>query len=135
MHKRPLCLIAVLLMLTIWILPKDVWYEIPDIPSGEKITITGTVTKREQKEDRQVYYLKNCFSNSTNSKFSVLAYTQTGDLYPIGCELSLYGTIYQLKEAENPGQFDAKEYYQEYLKFDIPQEEKEKVEKYLERLG
>lgn len=112
MRKRPLCLAAVLLILILWILPKDVWYEIPDIPSGEKITITGMVTKREQKEDRQVYYLKNCFNNSTNSKFSVLAYTQTGDLYPIGCELSLYGTIYQLKEAENPGQFDAKEYYQ-----------------------
>ena len=52
MRKRPLCLAAVLLVLTIWILPKDVWYEIPDIPSGEKVTITGTVTKREQKEDK-----------------------------------------------------------------------------------
>ena len=112
MRKRPLCLAAVLLILCLWILPKDVWYEIPDIPSGEKITITGTVTKREQKEDRQVYYLNNCFTDGTNSKFSVLAYTQKGDLYPIGCELSLYGTIYQLKEADNPGQFDAKAYYQ-----------------------
>ena len=112
MRNRPLCLAAVLLILTIWILPKDVWYEIQDIPSGEKITITGPVTKREQKEDRQVYYLNNCFSNSSNSIFSVLAYTQTGDFYPIGCELSLYGTIYQLKEADNPGQFDAKTYYQ-----------------------
>ena len=112
MRKRPLCLAAVLLILALWILPKDVWYEIPDIPSGEKVTLTGMVTKREQQEDRQVYYLKNCFSDSTNSKFSVLAYTQTGDLYPIGCELSLYGTIYQLREADNPGQFDAREYYQ-----------------------
>lgn len=112
MRKRPLCLAAVLLILTLWILPKDVWYEVPDIPSGEKVTITGTVTKREQKEDKQVYYLKNCSNDSTNSKISVLAYTQKGDSYPVGCELSLYGTIYQLKEADNPGQFDAKEYYQ-----------------------
>ncbi len=112
MRKRPLCLAAVLLILTLWILPKDIWYEVPDIPSGEKVTITGTVTKREQKEDKQVYYLKDCSSNSTNSKFSVLAYTPTGDSYPIGCELSLYGTIYQLNEADNPGQFNAKDYYQ-----------------------
>ena len=75
MRKRPLCLAAVLLILALWILPKDVWYEIPDIPSGEKVTLTGMVTKREQQEDRQVYYLKNCFSDSTNSKFSVLAHT------------------------------------------------------------
>ncbi len=112
MRKRPLCLAVVLLILALWILPKDVWYEIPDIPSGAKVTITGTVTKREQREDKQVYYLKNCSSNSTNSIFSVLAYTPTGNSYPIGCELSIYGTIYQLNEGDNPGQFDAKAYYQ-----------------------
>ena len=84
----------------------------PDIPSGEILTITGTVTKREQKEDKQVYYLKNCLCEQTNSKISVLAYTQKGESYPIGCELSLYGTIYQLNKADNPGQFDGESYYQ-----------------------
>ena len=112
MSKRPLCLAAILLILMLWILPKDIWYQMPDIPSGEKIKITGTVIKREVKEDRQVYYLKNCLNDSTNSELSMLAYIQKGDSYPVGCELSLYGTIYQLKEADNPGQFDAKEYYQ-----------------------
>lgn len=112
MRRRPLCLIAILLLLVLWILPKDVWFHTPDIPSGETITITGTVTKREQKEDSQVYYLKNCQCDRTNSKFSVLAYTQKGTSYPIGCELSLYGTIYQLSPANNPGQFDGESYYQ-----------------------
>ena len=51
---------AILLLVVIWILPKDVWYKTPDIPSGEILTITGTVVKREQKEEQQVYYLKNC---------------------------------------------------------------------------
>ena len=112
MRKRPLCIIAVLLLLFLWILPKDVWYEIPDIPSGEKCFITGRVVKREQKEEKSVYYLKNCQTGSSESIFSVLAYTPKGDSYPIGCELSLYGTIYQLEKAGNPGQFDAVDYYQ-----------------------
>ena len=112
MRKRPLCIAAILLLLFLWILPKDIWYEIPDIPSGEKILVTGEVIKREQKEEKFVYYLKNCQCDNSNSKFSVLAYTPKGDLYPVGCKLSLYGTIYQLEEATNPGQFDAKEYYQ-----------------------
>lgn len=112
MKKRPLCLIAVLLLTVLWILPKDVWLKTPDIPSGEILTITGTVVKREQNEERQIYYLKNCQSILTDSKFSVLAYTPKGDSYPVGCEISLYGTIYQVNKADNPGQFDAESYYQ-----------------------
>ncbi len=112
MRRRPLCLAALLLLLILWILPKDVWYNTPDIPSGKSVTITGTVTKREEKEDSQAYYLKNCLCDSTKSKFSVLAFTQKGTSYPIGCELSLYGTIYQVNPADNPGQFDGESYYQ-----------------------
>lgn len=112
MRKRPLCLIAIFLLLIIWILPKDIWLKQPDIPSGEKIMITGTVTKREPKEENQAYYLKKCQSDNSNSEFSVLAFTQKGISYPIGCELSLYGTIYQLNPADNPGQFDAESFYQ-----------------------
>ena len=112
MKKRPLCLVAVLLLLILWILPEDVWLIKPDIPSGEKLVLTGTVSKREQKEERTTYYLKNCRCDNTSSKFSVLAYTQKGTSYPIGCELSIYGTIYQVEEADNPGQFDAESYYQ-----------------------
>lgn len=112
MRRRPLCLAAILLLVTLWILPKDIWYEVPDIPSGEMLTITGTVTKREQKEERQVYYLKNCLCKQTDSKISILAYLPIGDSYPIGCKLSIYGTIYQLNTASNPGQFDANSYYQ-----------------------
>lgn len=111
MRKRPLCLIAIFLLLIIWILPKDIWLKQPDIHSGEKIMITGTVTKREPKEENQAYYLKKCQSDNSNSEFSVLAFTQKGISYPIGCELSLYGTIYQLNPADNPGQFDAESFY------------------------
>ena len=112
MIKRPLCLIAFFLLLIVWILPKDIWLKKPDIPSGEKITITGTVIKREPKEENQAYYLKNCRYDKSNSKFSVLAFTQKGTSYPIGCEISLYGTIYQVSPADNPGQFDSESYYQ-----------------------
>lgn len=112
MKRRPLCLAALLLVLVLWILPKDVWLEEPDIPSGETLMITGTVVKREQKEEKQAYYLKNCLCEETDSEFSILAYLPEGDSYPIGCELSVYGTIYQLNKADNPGQFDGELYYQ-----------------------
>ena len=112
MRRRPLCLAAILLVLILWILPKDVWLQEPDIPSGELLTITGTVIKREQKEEQQVYYIKDCLCTQTDSKFSILAYVKEGDSYPVGCEISLYGTIYQLNKADNPGQFDAESYYQ-----------------------
>lgn len=112
MQKRPLCLAALLLLLGLWILPKDVWLMKPDIPSGETVVITGTVAKREAKEASQAYYLKNCQCDKSSSKFSVLAFTQKGTSYPIGCEISLYGTIYQVSPADNPGQFDGESYYQ-----------------------
>ena len=112
MRRRPLCLAAVLLLCVLWILPKDVWLKEPDIPSGENMVVTGTVTKREQKEDQQVYYLKKCLCDGTDSEFSMIAYLPEGDSYPVGCEISLYGTIYQLNKADNPGQFDAESYYQ-----------------------
>ena len=76
MRRRPLCLAAALLLLILWILPKDVWLKKPDIPSGEKVKITGTVTKREQKEDKEVYYLKKCLCDRTDSEISVLAYAK-----------------------------------------------------------
>ena len=103
---------ALILLLSLWILPKDIWLQKPDISSGEKVVITGMVTKREEKEASQAYHLKNCQCDRSDSKFSVLAFTQKGISYPIGCELSLYGTIYQLNPADNPGQFDARDYYQ-----------------------
>ncbi len=112
MRRRPLCLAAVFLLLILWMIPKEVWLNTPDLSSGELLTITGTVVKREQTEEKQIYYLKNCLCQQTNSKFSVLAYTQKGMTFPIGCQLSLYGTIYQLSPADNPGQFDGESYYQ-----------------------
>ena len=69
MRKRPLCLAALLLLLGLWILPKDVWLEKPDIPSGEPVMITGTVVKREEKEARWAYYLKDCRCDRTDSNF------------------------------------------------------------------
>lgn len=112
MRKRPLCLVAIILLLIIWLLTKEFWYDIPELPSGEAMRITGTVEKREQKDEKQVYYLKNCLAEQTESEFSMLAYIKTGNIYPIGCRLSLYGTIYHLNQASNPGQFDAESYYQ-----------------------
>lgn len=112
MRRRPLCLAVVLLLMILWILPEDVWLKQPDIASGENLTVTGIVTKREQKEDKKVYYMKDCFTDSSDSKFSMIVYLAEDDSYPIGCTLSVYGTIYQLNKATNPGQFDAESYYQ-----------------------
>lgn len=112
MRRRPLCLAALLLVLILWLIPKDVWLKKPDIPSGETVTVSGRISKREQKEEKQVYYLTDCRCDRTDSEFSILAYLPKGDSYPIGCELSMYGTIYQLNKADNPGQFDGESFYQ-----------------------
>lgn len=112
MRRRPLCLAVLLLVLILWILPKDVWLKIPDIPSGEELTVSGTISKREQKEEKQVYYLKDCHSDRSESEFSMIAYISESNSYPIGSKISLFGTIYQLNKATNPGQFDAESYYQ-----------------------
>lgn len=112
MRRRPLCLAALILILGLWLLPKEVWLKKPDIPSGEKLSVSGTVTAREQKEEKQTYILKNCRFGRKDSKISIYAYLPSGESYPIGCELSLYGTIYQLNKADNPGQFDAEGFYQ-----------------------
>lgn len=112
MRRRPLCLAALLLILSLWLLPKDVWLRKPDIPSGEKLSVSGTVVWREQKEEKQAYILKNCRFGREHSKISIFVYLPSGESYPIGCELSLYGTIYQLNKADNPGQFDQESFYQ-----------------------
>lgn len=112
MRRRPLCMAAVLLLLVLWAVPKNVWFSIPDIPSGSQLTVTGVVTKREQKEDNTVYYLKDCQCDSSESEFSMIVYESGDRSYPIGCQLSVYGTIYQLNKATNPGQFDGESYYQ-----------------------
>lgn len=67
MQKRPLCLAALILLLSLWILPKDVWLTEPDIPSGETVVLTGTVTKREAKDASEAYYLKNCQCDRSDS--------------------------------------------------------------------
>lgn len=112
MRRRPLCLAVVLLLMILWILPKSVWMKCPDIPSGESLVITGTVTKREHKEEKQVYYLKQCHSDRSDSEISMIAYLSEGGSYPIGSKISMSGTIYQLNKANNPGQFDGESYYQ-----------------------
>lgn len=112
MGKRPLCLLASLLVLFLWLTPEDARMKNPDIPSGERVRLTGVVAKREQLGEKQGYLLKDCRCSRSKSFLSVFAYTKTGESYPIGCTLSLDGTIYQLEQADNPGQFDAEQYYQ-----------------------
>ncbi len=112
MTKRPLCLAAFLLLFLLWCIPKEVWLTEPDIPSATEGSLTGTIYRREETGERQVYYLKNCLRNGTESIPNVLVYEKSTDAYSVGNTITFYGTIYQLNEATNPGQFDGEFYYQ-----------------------
>ncbi|MGN0335425.1 MAG: DNA internalization-related competence protein ComEC/Rec2 [Lachnospiraceae bacterium] len=112
MSKRPLCILAFLLFLILLQIPEEVWLEKPAIPSGTPVSLSGTVKRREEKGEKQIYYLKNCFVNETESVSNVLVYEESEYAYPVGSKITLYGKIYQLNQATNPGEFDSNFYYQ-----------------------
>ena len=64
-----------------------------------------------------------------NHKSNLLKCIAVNDKFPLG-----YKRLGMLFLARGDQQ-DAKEYYQDYLNFDIPNEEKEKIQQILERIG
>lgn len=85
-------------------------------------------------EDNELIYYQTALAYEANDEVdkaisNLLKCIAVNEKFPLG-----YKRLGMLFMARGENE-DAKEYYEEYLKFDIPQEEKEKVEKYLERLG
>ena len=84
---------------------------------GERITLCGKLYRQEQKENCQMFYLKNnsVYSNTNNHKFQeskIIIYTNSEEKLHIGNRIRVRGKISFYEEARNPGNFDQKFYYQ-----------------------
>ena len=91
----------------------------PDIP--ETVTVSGQLVKKEYKNDNLVLYLKKTKitstsdSNSADKSKGFICYIKSGKealtLYPAGSQIVLRGRTEKIRNATNPGEFDAAKYY------------------------
>lgn len=130
--KRPLCLASVL-FLGIWLFLAGGLHLAEDqkpspleqcAQDGEEIVLQGTVSKREERPEYQMYDLTDVhirlkeqfieeskllvyveqISNQTTEK-------EQSDVVPVGSRIQVNGEIHFFEEARNPGNFDRKFYY------------------------
>lgn len=115
MRQRPLAVLALLVFAILWLLPVRLFYEPLQVSEKCEVQVRGHITRRIQKEDETQLYLRDCQIQYGEEQFEtryLLAYLKTAAEYPVGCYLSLSGTLYPIEEPTNPGQFNSKLYYQ-----------------------
>lgn len=117
MRKRPLacaCLLIILLFFfAVNLFPPPV--QQPKRDKGEKVSVTGTIYKKELRGQAQesvlVLYLKNLSEDSPPGK-AVICYLKSGQTEPeIGSRVTVKGNYKTFERASNPGQFDSHSYY------------------------
>lgn len=111
MRKRPLCLTALFLTLLLLILPADLWMQASPLPEGRGSpeVLTGEICGIEP--GGKAVSLKNTNLSDTGI---ILVYFDAETLFSIGNTIRIENN-FELKEPEkpaNPGQFDARLYYQ-----------------------
>lgn len=145
--KRPLCLFAVVfalvhLLIQLFTASPRIGAAFEKFPEkGTLLYMTGRLYKKEIKNDRLIYYLKEvCIlepikessqityrnqRNSSNNFFNNVLYSRqemgavcyiqdTGQMlqqHPVGSRVYVQGTFLPFESAQNDGQFDAAEYY------------------------
>lgn len=115
MRQRPLAVFALLVFAILWLLPVRLFYEPLQVSEKCEVQVKGRITRRIHKEDETQLYLRDCQIQYGEEQFEtryLLAYLKTTTKYPVGCYLSLSGTLYPIEEPTNPGQFNSKLYYQ-----------------------
>lgn len=92
------------------------------------VTLSGVLTRKDTKNDRQIYYITDCYLTAESAEFlkktgqqniaqciqraGVICYLSEGNA-KIGMRLMLKGRISRFSAAENEGQFDARDYYRQ----------------------
>lgn len=115
MRQRPLACAALFVFCMLYLLPVGLFYEPLQVTEKCEVQVTGTVTRRVQREENTQIYLKNCQIQNGDTRFEtghLLAYLEGTADYSVGNDLSLSGTLYPAEEPSNPGQFNSKLYYQ-----------------------
>ncbi len=108
MIRRPLYGAALVLLLACLALPPSLWMR-RDIRAGTA-TFTGTVGRREQRENMQVFYLKN--TSIPGARWILVYLKDSNSQYFIGNTLEIKGNIKTYETPGNPGQFNSLAYYQ-----------------------
>lgn len=134
MIKRPLCLAAVLFLGIQMIFvggfqkkdDKEPFLLERNIKEGEKVSVTGTVYRREERPDYRTLYLTDvhvCQEEQFIEESKILVYIKqyqtqksktnlSENQVLIGNRISLTGEIDFFEAASNPGNFDRRFYYQ-----------------------
>ena len=136
MSRRPLSVVCLALVLFLYVgmrlagAPPDIYREW----EGRSVSLTGRVYKKEntgQDGNRTILYLrliaaeKGLFPAKAGEAVNIICYLKPNQEIPeIGSMISVKGTLKCFEEASNPGQFDAKSYYQIFkLSFQLNQTE------------
>lgn len=83
--------------------------------SGDSVRITGQVYAAEMKSDHQVLYLKENTVQFRKQKFAeskIIIYDKSRQQVKTGNKITAQGEIRFYEPARNPGNFDAKKYYE-----------------------
>ena len=125
--KRPLCMGCLFFLLVVWsglrLLgpPADPYTEY----AGREIAVTGVVEWKEEKNGRQIFYLKDVRFSDTGSQEQIKYREEAGEsrlglicalqeeegLPVLGSLLVVRGKLSLYHQATNPGEFDLYEYY------------------------
>ena len=99
--RRPLCLIALaVILMDICLLRLGVFDNTPYVP-GSFVNVTGEVTAVKNMEYGVGYYLNN----------GIYVISDSGSEISVGDKLSVYGVVKEFQEPRNDGQFNQKLYY------------------------
>ena len=125
--KRPLCAGCLFFLILVWLGLR--WLGPPENPygdhAGETVTITGVVEWKEEKNGKQLFYLKDVrFSDGrsqekreyenekTMGRIGLICnLSENGVLPPLGSCVAVRGRMSLYQKATNPGEFDLYEYY------------------------
>lgn len=116
MSKRPLSMacLAMILMIFLGIKLAGTSPSYEEEQEGEYVTVTGKVYQKETTEKEGVPRLTVYLSfKDTNRKQNVICYLLPGQKLPeLGSVVTVKGRRKNFEKPSNPGQFDAKSYYQ-----------------------
>ena len=122
MLKRPMCLIGLAVVLVTYLLMCIIKMPVPEQRAGIKekqsICLTGQVTRKEQKNDKSVVYLKEVHIkeiseiSTLSETYSIIVYLEDDTQVKLGSIIAIEGRCSLFDAAENEGQFDAAHYYE-----------------------
>lgn len=122
MKKRPLFFAGTVFVLVLYLLlqwKEDLFYSAAlaaeaSFSDGDSVMFSGTVKSIENKEKQTVLTLRNAqivVDNRSYESNGLLVYTEDIQACNPGEKISGYGKLNKIVKPENPGQFDARRYY------------------------